>query len=1118
MGFFNDLWDDVKSAAQDVWDHPLNLFLVPSASILVPALLLYDMARLGVKSLIPDIPDMRRDREQMIVSATSPRRIVYGKTRVSGTLVYAETSGSKNEFLNLIVVFTGHEIDSYQEIYFNDIKIATVSGGVLTYQSDWGSFAAIYMYDGTQTDACANMISHSAGGWTSAHKLLGCAYTYFRLTYDENHFASGIPNIKVVMKGKKIYDPRSGVTAWSDNPALCIRDYMLLSNGNGGMGCSPAEIHAASFTAAANTCDATITIPGGTEKRYTLNGVVTLDGTPSSFIVSMLTSMAGQALYSEGVWKLYAGETFSSVATLDESWLNGGISFKTASSKNDRANNITGTFTNPDDSYSDTAFPPVPAGVGAPPNAAYWGFVASPSYYVASNTYSAGDYVVVSLQVYQANTSVPINTAPPNATYWTLMENYDSGTGYPSIGHKVQRAAVVYTSIAAVPVANDYLNEDGELLSKSITLPFTTSQTTAQRLATVQLNATRFGMTVAYPCNYKAAVLNAMDTVHVNNTQLGWSGKQFRIVSWEFAPSGGITLSLMEDDPAIFNDPGTYSVIHPAALSNLPNPRIVAAPTGLTATEVLYATVTVASYKSRLDLAWTSADAAGLIYDVMFAGNVIQNITATTYSIYDLSPGTYSISVRARNALNAVSAWTTISKVVGGQASPPATPTGFTATQLPTGQIELKWNANTEVDIDCYIIKSGLTWSFGTMIVDRFKGTRMVIQPGVTGATSYLIKAVDTSGNESTAAASATLTITAVAVDNSLLAGDIATAATTATVNTDGTLKGSGGVLVDNGKIIAIDQTTGNLKSNTVDAAQLVSNSVTAVKIASGAVTATKTNIAAIDAATGNLVAGSVDAAQLVTNAVTAVKIASGAVTAAKTTIAAIDSTSGNLVANSVTATQIVAGSITSSHIATDTITASNIAAGAIGASEIAAGAVTAGKIAAGSITSTEIAAGTITAGNIAAGAITASDITTGTLNVGVITSGSIVNPQGSFSAGSLTNPASGTVIATVNITVAGGRPVLVAMTFELICATATVVGSSLATNYIPFRLERVSGGTATTIYDANSTFLCSQDVTIIKLDTTTLSAGTYTYRAVTTASWIGSAQNRTIRAIEFIQ
>lgn len=101
--------------------------------------------------------------------------------------------------------------------------------------------------------ADADLVAAFPGAWTTDHKLSGVAYIYARLSYDADRWPTGIPVIKAVVKGKLVYDPRSTTTAWSDNPALCIRDYLL--DTSLGLGADSTEIDDASFIAAANVCD-----------------------------------------------------------------------------------------------------------------------------------------------------------------------------------------------------------------------------------------------------------------------------------------------------------------------------------------------------------------------------------------------------------------------------------------------------------------------------------------------------------------------------------------------------------------------------------------------------------------------------------------------------------------------------------------------------------------------------------------------------------------------------------------------------------------------------------------------------------------------------------------------
>jgi hypothetical protein len=82
--------------------------------------------------------------------------------------------------------------------------------------------------------------------------------------------------------------------------------------------------------------------------------------------------------------------------------------------------------------------------------------------------------------------------------------------------------------------------------------------------------------------------------------------------------------------------------------------------------------------------------------------------------------------------------------------------------------------------------------------------------------------------------------------------------------------------------------------------------------------------------------------------------------------------TTNSLAANAITSDKIAANAITADKIAANAITTGKIAAGAVSATEIAAGAINTSKLAAGAVTAETIAANAITSGKIAADAITA--------------------------------------------------------------------------------------------------------------------------------------------------
>ncbi len=141
-------------------------------------------------------------------------------------------------------------------------------------------------------------------------------------------FPNGIPNISRIVKGKQVYDPRSGSTAYSNNVALCIRDY--ISNTTYGLGDSSIDDTVAD--AAANVCNESATLAvRGTEVRYTCNGTFDTDQKPKDIIGSLLTSMQGKITYQGGSWSIYAGAYRSPTITLDEDDLDGPIKLQPGS-------------------------------------------------------------------------------------------------------------------------------------------------------------------------------------------------------------------------------------------------------------------------------------------------------------------------------------------------------------------------------------------------------------------------------------------------------------------------------------------------------------------------------------------------------------------------------------------------------------------------------------------------------------------------------------------------------------------------------------------------------------------------------------------------------------------
>lgn len=182
-------------------------------------------------------------------------------------------------------------------------------------------------------------------GWTSAHRLRGIAYLYVRLEYDADIFPLGIPNVAAIVKGKKVYDPRTLTNYWTDNAALCVRDY--LASGYG-FACDADELNDTYFSAAANVCDESVTLTGGgSQDRYTCNGVVDTATAPLENLNALLTSLAGVVTYVQGRFRLYAGTYDTPVDDISPDRLAGDVEIEVRTPRKELFNAVKGTYLDP---------------------------------------------------------------------------------------------------------------------------------------------------------------------------------------------------------------------------------------------------------------------------------------------------------------------------------------------------------------------------------------------------------------------------------------------------------------------------------------------------------------------------------------------------------------------------------------------------------------------------------------------------------------------------------------------------------------------------------------------------------------------------------------------------
>ena len=308
----------------------------------------------------------------------SPKKMIYGRSRIGGTIIAIGSSGTDNKYLTMVIAIAGHRLQEFEEIYFNDEKIWD-SG----YQGDWGNYVEHEFLVGYDTDQSSTLADNGIANWVSSgyykrHTLNGVAALVVRLEYDAEVFTSGVPNISVVVKGTRAYDPRQDSTSsyydssvgdsyhrptgsWSEegyttNPAIILLDY--LTNEKYGLGESIDNIDLQSVADAADICNEDVALDaGGTQKRFTCDGVLDTANTHKANIENILSSMIGTLTLVGGKYVMTAHAYQSPSLDINEDNLIAPLEVSTKQSRRNIYNAVKGSFVSEEENYVVADYP-----------------------------------------------------------------------------------------------------------------------------------------------------------------------------------------------------------------------------------------------------------------------------------------------------------------------------------------------------------------------------------------------------------------------------------------------------------------------------------------------------------------------------------------------------------------------------------------------------------------------------------------------------------------------------------------------------------------------------------------------------------------------------------------
>ncbi|EPR6357192.1 phage tail tip protein J-related protein, partial [Proteus mirabilis] len=305
------------------------------------------------------------ERKQMLRSSSAPETVIVGKTVVSGLLFFAEEEAGEqdeNEKITLALALAGHPIEKIGKIWLGDDLIETFGEyTVHEVKHLWlkslkitAPVVEVELHN-SREDVDPFMLKNCPS-WKEDMIGRGLAWLRVTLTFDQEKFPYGLPNVKCEVWGKHLFDPRTGQTEWSNNGALVILDYYRHY-----LKVPDTDIDFDSFKQAADLCDEKVSLPeGGFESRYTLNGAYDLNESPSSVLEAMHKCINAEPTFTAGKHGIQIGAYYGpAIKTITESQLIGTVTCTPETGLKDATNAVYGTFIDAEQLYTKTDFTPV---------------------------------------------------------------------------------------------------------------------------------------------------------------------------------------------------------------------------------------------------------------------------------------------------------------------------------------------------------------------------------------------------------------------------------------------------------------------------------------------------------------------------------------------------------------------------------------------------------------------------------------------------------------------------------------------------------------------------------------------------------------------------------------
>ena len=563
--------------------------------------------------------------------------VIYGRRRVGSTLALLHTHDGRSQNLVAIYALSVGEVDQIeldtielngvsikdtkvftQGYYAGSDKISSGAGSLCTASQIGVVQESNAGQSGTNPARRYRMVFNAHHGAddqtvdpmllasvpeviTSNHRLRGIAYIAASFEYDTEGMFRSIPELTVVVKGKKLYDPRKdgSITGgsgshrydtpstyeWSDNAALCLLDY--LRDDEYGKGLASGDLNLQSFQTAANTSDeledtpdysgsasaATfsgtsgnnfITVDETTWKNSKIGGLLTLEdsGSATEFdqvsIIDALryhefeaTNPIHQVVINDTLSSSYTNEVGTALVKVKRFHCNGVVD----TNKNVLENtqellaNMRGILNYINGKYEITL-----------EDTASSAFTVTDDHIIADN----GITVNYEDKSQKANKVV--------VQFFNALKKYEMDT------------VTVFHDPNSDGDYSDYKSDDGgEELELVVDFPYIVNKYVAYNMGEAILGRSRNQTTISFTAVPELYKVKVGDVITISYTPLGFTGKLFRIEAMNLQPNGLIDIQAIEYlDIYTWTAPPQENI---EDIARVPTGKEVKAPSGLSFTD-----------------------------------------------------------------------------------------------------------------------------------------------------------------------------------------------------------------------------------------------------------------------------------------------------------------------------------------------------------------------------------------------------------------------------------------------------------------------------------------------------------------------------------------------------